>query len=473
MSIAQCFVFILLQIPGFSLIENKVAAFQETSGVRQATVSVSVKDCESNNYVININGDKAINSASTMKLISTATALEVLGQNFTYSTELSCSGQIINNELNGNLYISSNGDPSFGSSRWGSSYQKVIAEVMSSVKNVGINKLKGSIILMNTGFEDFDVSDTWAWNDLGNYYGATPYLFNFNENKFSVYFSAGDSVDEPASIITMKPQSDYWNIINKVTTGPAGSGDNVYIYSTPLSNTILMKGTIPLRSRNFLVRGSIPNPPLVFGELLKDELTKNGVAVEGEVLLQSYKSAQLNTLYIINSKPLSELLESCNYFSINLLADAFVKQVGYKFAGSYTYESGITATKNFWKNRGVNVDALNMKDGSGLSPSGTITANVMCDILSEMKRSSLFETFTSTIPQLGISGTVSRIGDGRNKNMFVKSGSIEATRAYAGYFKTSTGKWMTFMVGVNRYDSDSSRKVNAFLREILVDLSKL
>jgi D-alanyl-D-alanine carboxypeptidase/D-alanyl-D-alanine-endopeptidase (penicillin-binding protein 4) len=57
--------------------------------------------------------------------------------------------------------------------------------------------------------------------------------------------------------------------------------------------------------------------------------------------------------------------------------------------------------------------------------------------------------------------------------MFVKSGSIEATRAYAGYFKTSTGKWMTFMVGVNRYDSDSSRKVNAFLREILVDLSKL
>jgi D-alanyl-D-alanine carboxypeptidase/D-alanyl-D-alanine-endopeptidase (penicillin-binding protein 4) len=473
MSIAQCFAFILLQIPSFSLVENKVAAFQETLGVRQAIVSVSVKDCESDNYAININGNKAINSASTMKLISTATALEILGQNFTYLTELSYSGNIINSELNGNLYMSSNGDPSFGSSRWGSSYQKVLAEVVSSVKSVGINKVSGSIILMNTKFEDFDVSDTWAWNDLGNYYGATPYLFNFNENKFSVYFSAGGLVDEPASIISMSPQFDYWNIINKVTTGPAGSGDNVYIYSTPLSNTILMKGTIPLRSKNFSVRGSIPNPPLVFGELLKEELAKNGISVEGKVLLQSYQSAQLNVLYKTSSKLLTELLKSCNYSSINLLADAFIKQVGYKLSGSYTYESGITETKKFWKNRGVNVDALNMKDGSGLSPSGTITTNVMCDILGEMKRSPLFETFTATIPQLGISGTVSRIGDGRNENMFVKSGSIDATRAYAGYFKTSAGKWMTFMIGVNRYDSDSSRKVNAFLREILVDLSKL
>ncbi|MDP5140249.1 MAG: D-alanyl-D-alanine carboxypeptidase, partial [Spirosomaceae bacterium] len=218
---------------------------------------------------------------------------------------------------------------------------------------------------------------------------------------------------------------------------------------------------------------SVPNPPLVFGELINEKLKESGIAVEGKVLLQSYKSGDLKTLISINSKPLPELLTSCNYFSINLLADAFTKQVGYKMTGSFTYEAGIKETKNFWGNRGVNVSTLNMKDGSGLSPSGTITANVMCEILGEMKRSSLFETFTSTIPQLGISGTVARIGDGRNKNMYVKSGSIESARAYAGYFRTSEGKWMTFMIGVNRYDDEASREVNAFLREILIDLSKL
>lgn len=473
MSIAQCFAFILLQVSSFSAIQNKVSAFQKSSGIEQSTVALSVRDCESNDYVINFNGEKAINSASTMKLISTATALEVLGQSFTYSTDLSYSGQIITNQLTGNLYISSDGDPSFASERWGNSYEKVVSDFVTAVKNTGINKVTGNIILMGTGFEDFDISDTWPWNDLGNYYGATPYLFNFNENKFSVNFNAGNSINDPASISSVNPNSAYWNIINRVTTAAAGSGDNVYIYSTPLSNTILMKGTIPLRAKNFLVRGSVPNPPLVFGELINEKLKESGIAVEGKVLLQSYKSGDLKTLISINSKPLPELLTSCNYFSINLLADAFTKQVGYKMAGSFTYEAGIKETKNFWGNRGVNVSTLNMKDGSGLSPSGTITANVMCEILGEMKRSSLFETFTSTIPQLGISGTVARIGDGRNKNMYVKSGSIESARAYAGYFKTSEGKWMTFMIGVNRYDDEASREVNAFLREILIDLSKL
>lgn len=473
MSIAQCFVIILLQIPGFTAIQNKVSAFERTPRIEQATVALSVRDCESNDYVININGAKAINSASTMKLISTATALEVLGQNFSYSTNLSYSGQIINGELTGNLYIDSNGDPSFASERWGNGYDKALTDFMISVKNAGITKVNGNVVLMNTGFEDFDISDTWPWNDLGNYYGATPYLFNFNENKFSVNFNAGISVNDAAKITSTIPNSSYWNIINKVTTGAAGSGDNVFIYSTPLSNTILMKGTIPLRAKNFSVRGSIPNPPLIFGELLKAKLAENSISIDGKVLLQSYNSGGLKTLVSVNSKPLPELLKSCNYFSINLLADAFTKQVGYKMAGNYTYEAGINETKNFWRNRGIDVKALNMKDGSGLSPSGTITTNVMCEILGEMKRSSLFETFTSTIPQLGISGTVARIGDGKNKNMFVKSGSIESARAYAGYFKTSEGKWMTFMIGVNRYEEGSSKKVNAFLREILVDLSKI
>ncbi len=190
-------------------------------------------------------------------------------------------------------------------------------------------------------------------------------------------------------------------------------------------------------------------------------------------MLQSYNSGGLNTIISVNSKPLPELLKACNFLSINILGDAFIKQIGYKMAGNYTYEAGINETKNFWRNRGVNVVSLNMKDGSGLSPSGTITANVMCEILVQMKRSSLFETFISTIPQLGISGTVAKIGDGSNKNMFVKSGSIEGARAYAGFFKTSEGKWMTFMIGVNRYEEGSSKKVNSFLQEILLDLSKI
>lgn len=473
MSLFYCFTFILLQLPGIGAIENKVRNFEKESGISQGIVSLSVKDCASGEYLLNVNGNKFVNSASTLKLVSTATVIEVLGGGYTFSTELGYSGEIMADQLQGNLYISGNGDPSFGSARWGTDLNAQLSRFVNAVKMLGVKTVTGDLILMNSDFEKFDIADTWPWNDLGNYYGATPYLLNLNENKFTVFFEAGDAIGTSAKVVNVEPSSSTWKIINQVTTAEVGSGDNVYMYSSPLSNTILMKGTIPLRSRNFSVRGAIPNPPQLLGELLVAEMSKQGIAVGGKVTFQSFLSADVKPVLVEKSIPLRDLAESCNFFSINLLADSFVKHIGYKQSGNYTYEAGLNSLTEFWKYRGINTDELLIKDGSGLSPSGMVTSSVMCDILNSMEKSINFETFKSTIPQLGTSGTVASIGNRSNGNVYVKSGSIESTRAYAGYIKTPDGNWLSFMLCINRYHPDVSGKVNKFLREILLDLSAL
>lgn len=475
MSLLSCLLFVFLQVPSFNGIKNKIAVFQNSPGVKGSTVAVSVKNCRTGNFELMYNEDKLVNSASTLKLVTTATALEVLGKDFRYQTFFSYSGAVVNNKLNGNLYISGSGDPAFGSARWGKNYEYQLTSYLQSVRNAGISEITGDVVLMKSGVEDFDVADTWAWNDLGNYYGATPFLFNFNENMFTAYFEGGTTFGDATVVKTMKPLSTSWRIFNKVTTAERGSGDNVYMYSTPLNNVILMKGTIPVNAGNFAIRGSIPNPALAFGELLYNKLTENGIPVGGSIRLQSNLSTDLKLLSVESSPPLSELAASCNYFSINLVADALLKKMGEIQSGKFSYETGIASVKNFWKKRGVDVTDLNIKDGSGLSPSGTISARVMTDILASESTSINFNTFISTIPKLGVSGTVAGLGRGTKAQgkVWVKSGSIDATRAYAGYFKTADGELMSFMIVVNRYNDNAKSSVRKFLEETLVDFGSL
>ncbi len=474
MSLFFSFTFILLQFPSLSLLENKIRLFSQSEGISSGIVSVSIKDCESGNYLLNFNGTKFVNSASTLKLITTATAIEVLGKSHTFSTNLDYYGEIVGDKLRGGLVISGTGDPSFGSVRFGDAATTQISNWVKKIKEKGIREIAGDIVLLNSGFENFDVANTWAWYDLGNYYGATPYLLNLNENKFSAYFDAGLTLGEAAQLKEIEPQSSNWRIINQVVTAKEGSGDQVYIYSSPLSNTILMKGTIPLRSKNFEVKGAIPNPPQLIAELLRRELNQQGILYSnGEIRFHRTDMTDLKSLAVANSLPLGELAKSCNFYSINLVADAFLKQLGYAQAGEFNYDSGINVLTNFWQKNGINTRELNLKDGSGLSPSGTLTTSVMCDILNRMQRSTNFDTFISTIPRLGMQGTVANIGSRANGNVYVKSGSIEATRAYAGYVKLPDGRWISFMICVNRYNPDASSSVSRFLRETLLDLSAL
>lgn len=474
MSLLFSFAFILLQIPSLSVIENKVTLFSESVGISSGIVSMAIKDCESGDYLLNFNGNKLVNSASTLKLITTATAIEVLGGSHTFSSELGYFGEIVGEKLQGGLVISGTGDPAFGSVRFGVGSITQMTSWVNKIKEIGIKEINGDIVLLNSEFENFDVADTWAWYDLGNYYGATPYLLNFNENKFSAYFDAGSALGEAAQLKEIEPRSPSWRVINQVTTAKEGSGDKVYMYSSPLSNTILMRGTIPLRSKNFEVKGAIPNPPLLIAELLRREFAQQGITYVGDIRFQRTKLMDnVKSVIVTQSPPLQELAQFCNFYSINLVADALLKQLGYAQTGDFTYESGIETLTDFWQKKGVHTQELAIKDGSGLSPSGTLTTSVMCDILNQMQQSPNFDSFLTTIPRLGMQGTVANIGNRANGNVYVKSGSIEATRAYAGYVRVPDGRWLSFMICVNRFNPEASGKVNRFLREILLDLSAL
>lgn len=113
-----------------------------SSGAIASNLSFYVSD-EDGKLIYEYQGNKGFSTASTQKIFTAAAALETLGKEYTYKTISSYSGSISGGNLNGNLFISSNGDPTLGSWRY-ESYkpENFKKKLLEAIKNAGITKFR-------------------------------------------------------------------------------------------------------------------------------------------------------------------------------------------------------------------------------------------------------------------------------------------------------------------------------------------
>lgn len=469
--------FILLQIFNpLERLQKLVDSVQNDSEIRNGVVAVSIRSTQTGEYKLQYNANKSVNSASVLKLVSTASALSVLGTNYCFQTFLEYDGVIVDSVLQGNVYIRGTGDPSFGSARIGSSVDLISKIFAQKIKNYGIKKIEGNILGDGSVFSVNTLSDSWIWGDIGNYYGAGINGLNINENLYSVYFKQSKRVGDFAPITKTIPEIPNLKNINKVTVAERGSGDNVLLYSTPFSTTVLSEGTIPAGENEFSVKGAIPDPPTFFAyQVQKNFVLVGGIIEKPTISLQNYKTSegyypkQRYVVFNYDSPPLSSLVKDCNFHSINLYADAFLKSVGYHLSKDGSFDSAVKIQKQLWSQKGVDLQGFMTRDGSGLSPSGLLTANNLTDILFKMKTDTAFPEYYSSIPIVGINGTVHNLckGSKAQGNVRAKSGSIRSTRAFSGYFTALNGEMMSFTYIINRYADGADRKVSRYLEEMM------
>lgn len=469
--------FILLQISNpLERLQKLVDSVQNDPDIRNGIVAASIRSTKTGDYKLQYNAQKSVNSASVLKLASTASALSVFGSKYRFQTFLEYDGVIIDSVLKGNVYIRGTGDPSLGSKRIGSSVDEISRSFAQKIKLQGIKKVEGFIIGDGSIFSDNTLADSWIWGDIGNYYGAGITGLNINENLYSVYFKQSKFIGDFAPITRIVPEIPNIKTINKVTVGERGSGDNVMLYSTPFSTIVLSEGTIPAGENEFSVKGSIPDPPTFLAYQVQKQFNLlGGIAERPTTSFQQYKMSegyypkQRVVFYTYESPPLSSLVKDCNYHSINLYADAFLKSVGYNLSKDGSFDSAIKSQKQLWSRKGVDLQGFMIRDGSGLSPSGVLTANNLTDILYTMKTDEAFPEYYASIPVVGISGTVQNLAKGSKAvgNVRAKSGSISNTRAFSGYFTASSGEMMSYAYIINRYADGAEKKVRRYLEEMI------
>jgi D-alanyl-D-alanine carboxypeptidase/D-alanyl-D-alanine-endopeptidase (penicillin-binding protein 4) len=455
----KIFCIIILQISTYcSQLNTLISQYLEKSVAENVNVSMSIRKIDSGEEIFAYQSKMALPPASTLKLSTTGTAIDILGSDYTFKTQILKNGPIENNILYGDLIFASECDFSFGSKRLGSNTLKEIVDILKS-KN--ISRITGNMKIEEN--QHFNIPSEWLIGDLGNYYGAYPKQFNFNENFYTVYFNAGENVGDSAMVSRIFPISESWKITNLVKTAEKGTGDRVNIINLAPSNEIVLTGTVPLKSINFEVKGTIPNINEVFLDLLKNECLKNGIEIEGN---KSSEVSGSNTLTVLNSTALSIIAEHCNFRSVNFFADGLSNFL--KSRTKDSVENYDKFLKSYWKSRGLSLSNFKFLDGSGLSPLNTLSAQTMTSFLAKMHESTQFEVFLKTIPRVGMTGTVGYLDpSGLTKGrIYAKSGSISGTRNYAGYFLDEKKEIYSFCIFLNGFNDTAQ----LFSRQLLQNL---
>jgi len=404
--------------------------------------------------------DMGLIPASTMKAITTAAAVEILGPDFKFKTELQLAGVLgEDGTLTGDVVVRGGGDPTLGESEISNTFAKWKA----ALSDEGVKKVEGSIIGDASVFGTRRIPDSWQWNDFGNYYGAGACGLTFHQNQFFCRFRTGN-VGAEATLLGTDPRLPGVEFLNEMRTGSSGSGDQGYIYGAPYGKMFYLRGTVPAGSGTFTIRGALPDPAFFCARAFTKYLNENGIEVSGEPttdrLLQiAEKSiAARKTIHEMESDTLGSLLVLTNYKSINLRAECIHRMIGLEKEEKGTTIAASEAVTQYWADRGIDMTGFYMADGSGLSRSNTVTARQMALMMYHAAKGEEFDTFYKSLPIAGQSGTLRSIGSGSaaDGRVRAKSGTLDRVKTYAGYANARSGKRYAFAIFVNNYSGSSS-----------------
>lgn len=426
-------------------IKLKYQNFASLSSLKNASFSLSVLNTQTGKIVFAANQNMGLAPASSLKTVTSATALQILGTNFTFKTQVAYSGQIVNETLNGNLIITGNGDPTLGSPRWASTTKPVVLKaILQGLVNAGIKNIKGKIISNDAVWDTQSVPDGWLWQDMGNYYGAQTSALCWGENLFDLDIVPGKTAQSAVSLKN-NLQYPFLNLINEVVTGQANSGDKVFAYSAPYANTIYLRGTYGINLKKEIGL-SLPDPAYTLAYDLQTFLSQNNITVEGisttRLLGLAYQNpAKAVNIATINSPPLSQIVFQLNQKSINLYAEQIIRILALQKNKKASMPDGLNVVKGYWQTLKIEPEALHIYDGSGLSPANRVSTLAMATVLYQAHKTPWFTTFYKSLPT--------------HNNMVMKSGLIADVLAFAGYQKNTEGD-LCFSVMVNNFSGSES-----------------
>ncbi|MEE1947173.1 D-alanyl-D-alanine carboxypeptidase/D-alanyl-D-alanine-endopeptidase [Pedobacter sp. KR3-3] len=434
-------------------LEQAYANLVNDDQAKYAITSLCVLDAQTGKVIFAKNENIGLATASTLKTITSATAFSVLGKDFRYQTTLAYTGKITaDGTLQGDLVIIGNGDPTLGSGRYEQSKENVVlTQWVKAIRNAGIKKIEGSVIGDDSLFGTQSMPEGWIWQDMGNYYGAGTSALAWRENQFDVHLKPGTAVGSDVKVLETVPAMPYINIVNELKTGANGSGDNAYAFLPPYSYTAYLRGTWGMGISKAGIALALPDPAFEAAYRLQDTLlrlniqsTKEATTARRLGLANKSIAPIAQKLATTSSPDLSEIVYWFNKKSINLYGEQLLKTIAWKLGKTPSTKNGATSVINFWAAKGIDKNALNILDGSGLSPGTRVTTAAMASILFQTQKEDWFPAYYNSLPEYN--------------GMKIKSGTINDVSAYAGYYTDKNGNKYIAVININNYNGSGISK---------------
>lgn len=426
-----------------------------------ATTAISIRRAVDGEIVYSNLGDVRVRPASIMKLLTGAVAFEKLGTDYSFKTELYTDGIIEDGVLRGDLYLRGQGDPTLTKSD--------LDGFAADLKMKGIHTLEGNLYGDDSWYDDVRLSQDLNWSDESYYTGAQISALTLSPNED---YDAGTVIVEvyPAAksgetaIIGMVPKNNYVHIVNQVQT-VGGKGDkHIKVEREHGTNTIIVSGTIPVKSAKTRTWASVWEPTDYTVLLFKNALEAEGIQLATVHQVERGGVPDDATLLSVRqSMPLEELFIPFMKLSNNGHGEVLVKEIGRVAEGEGSWDKGLAVMRHSLAEMGVNMDTMLLRDGSGMSHKTLVTANEVTKLLYNVQEKIWYPEFLQSLP---VAGADERFTGGTLRyrmketaaagNVRAKTGTLNGVTSLAGYVKTNDDEELIFAMIINNHLDDKT-----------------
>ena len=429
-----------------SSIPTKVQKAMTANKLSRDSLGVMLVPLNTTGTTTAINVDKMMNPASTMKLVTTWAALELLGPTYQWKTEFYSDGVLRDGVLNGNLYLKGGGDPKLNMEK--------LWLLMRDLRANGVSQITGDLVLDRNYFIQSAVQ---AFNDDGADKNK-PFLVG--PDSLMVNLKAVRIITRAENnkvVVAIEPPIANVRIDNRVKLLKAakcpGWPDVRYSPVTEYDGIALIvtgKLNAGCSSQSYLALFDHPGYAAGAVRAIWNELGGKilGANRQGEVPKQATLLARAY------SPDLVDIIRDINKFSNNTMAQQLFLSIGAHARTAADKDDGQAAQraiKQLMKRKGINPDQLVIENGSGLSRNERITARALSQILQDAWNGPYAAEFTSSMPLVGMDGTMRKRL--RNTAMrgqaHIKTGTLNNVRAIAGFSRDRNGKTWAVVAMLN------------------------
>ncbi|WP_042143333.1 D-alanyl-D-alanine carboxypeptidase/D-alanyl-D-alanine-endopeptidase [Paucisalibacillus sp. EB02] len=442
---------------------DKLNQILNNNALNGATTGVSIRNADSGEVLYSYYGDHRLHPASNMKILTTVAALETLGPDYRFNTEVLTDGRIRGDVLLGNLYLRGKGDPTL--------LKEDLDQFAADLKAKGIKNIQGNLIGDDTWYDDIRLSQDLNWSDEPFYTGAQVSALTLSPNEdydaatIIVEVYPGKEVgDKP--IVKLTPQTDYVNIINNASTVNTDHSRAISIEREHGSNNIVIDGVIPLEGSNARSWVSIWEPTGYAVDVFKKSLEEHGIKLNRNPKATDPPEATPTNATVLTSKEsmtLEELLVPFMKLSNNGHGETLAKEMGRVMYDEGSWDKGLDVMEEIVTQFGVNGNTILLRDGSGMSHKNLIPANELSQLLFEVQDEEWYPAFENSLPVAGNSerlagGTLRyRMTDGpAANNVMAKTGSLTGVSSLSGYVTSKDSQKLIFSIMVNNYIGSST-----------------
>lgn len=432
------------------------------AGIPRSATGLLVRDLDAPAPLLSHRGSEAMNPASVMKLVTAYVALDHLGPTFTWKTRISGNGDIRNEALKGNLFVTGSGDPRLSRER--------LWLLLRDLRSRGIRRIDGDVVTDRSLFHlrshdpaAFDQRPLRPYNvgadALNVDYGAI-------QLRFTPTSSGAELSSDPLPArlaldnrIRRNGNSSCSDPLAQLTASATGTA----------SGTLLtLDGSLPQGCTETFDWNLAPLPPAqLFEALFRSLWQELGGEISGS-FRDGTTPPDARTLAESVSPNLPEVLRDMNKWSNNVIARHMLATLGaIAEPGQDSAAAGARVVQRTLVANGIATDGLVVENGAGLSRIERITTNTLGQLLIAAWRSPTMPELLSSLPIAGRDGTARRrvANSPAAGYAHVKTGTLDGVRSLAGYVLARNGHRYAVVLMINHPNAGAARDAQDALLE--------